>query len=629
MNLDAYTVRKVAPRLLIAAIGINLSIYLCVAAIDITNIVGHSLANLIFAPFDKAGELNFTLDEGGGNIAGFLVIATILPALVLTGIALSGGALGMIFFSLLPIFLIVLAILITIVIRTALLVLLTIISPVAIALWVLPGTEKYFKQWWDLFLKTLLVYPIVAALFAISNVLSIIAFGNAGLQSEGDISNLESAANIITGIVLGFMPLVLIPFAFKFAGGAIGAVAGAAMNSTQGIRRLSGKQRQGILARNLERNKGGNLFKTNKESGFRHRVNKIAQGGHLLLAEPDVGRKNLRTAMTDHRTAYGAKAAESDTLKNAGFNDPLFRAMLEADDQQGIEDHLAKHEPGMYAGAHNADRRRQAAERAMSLKNQYGEKAANIAAFRALAPNSTAWEDFEHMSRHVKKVAGGDDALELQLLAEGMQGQARAGRVDIGGGSTSAAVGYMGNLRELNANKGTAREGWVSTYDSDGNHTGHRRLNEEEASQEYEQSVLERNSAYALLQGKPKSAARIAQSYRRRVEAVSESLRTGKKIRFYDAETEKSYARAATKNDMDALVKDGLKASYHADNYASTEGGTAWKQVLGNTNIDTGSGVESIESYAAKNNINPTGTTDDASHTAAEAAAKAAEEAPK
>src|SRR3990167_5858184 len=49
--LDAYTVRKAVPRILLAVIGINLSIYLCIAAIDITNVIGRGLGDLLTAPF--------------------------------------------------------------------------------------------------------------------------------------------------------------------------------------------------------------------------------------------------------------------------------------------------------------------------------------------------------------------------------------------------------------------------------------------------------------------------------------------------------------------------------------------------------------------------------------------------
>src|SRR5208282_1078506 len=48
--LDAYTVKKVLPRLLAAAILINLSIYIVALLVDITNVVGGSIGQVITAP---------------------------------------------------------------------------------------------------------------------------------------------------------------------------------------------------------------------------------------------------------------------------------------------------------------------------------------------------------------------------------------------------------------------------------------------------------------------------------------------------------------------------------------------------------------------------------------------------
>ena len=80
--LDAYTVRKAIPRIVLAVIAINLSIYLCVAAIDITNIIGHGLGNLITGPFlDNKAYGRVQLPQNGATItAGAFGVLTLLVA---------------------------------------------------------------------------------------------------------------------------------------------------------------------------------------------------------------------------------------------------------------------------------------------------------------------------------------------------------------------------------------------------------------------------------------------------------------------------------------------------------------------------------------------------------------------
>lgn len=211
--IDAYTAKKVLPRLLVAAILINISIYLVAFAVDITNIIGNGIGELIEQPFKNAGT--FQLKVGGGTASFGLGIVS---AGSLWAVA-SGGALleFLLVFFLIPAFLALLAVLITIIIRTGLIVFLVLVSPVAFALYCLPNTEQYFRKWWDLLFRTLLIYPIIAVLFALANVLSITitSASSGGLQ--------QPIAQLI-GVIALFVPLFLIPYSFRIAGGMLGRV---------------------------------------------------------------------------------------------------------------------------------------------------------------------------------------------------------------------------------------------------------------------------------------------------------------------------------------------------------------------------------------------------------------------
>jgi hypothetical protein len=208
--IDAYAVRKILPRLLVAAILINISFYIVAVALDITNIIGGGLQRLIVTPFRMSAD--FKIHIGGKTSVGVVLGSTGLlwaGAGAAAAVVFSGEFLAAIgLFVLLPAFLITLGIMLTVFVRQAMIVFLTIVSPVAFALYCLPNTEKYFKAWWDALFKALLVYPIIAVLFALGDVTGVL---------------MTKVAPGIIGVVLGgmafFTPLLMIPFAFKIAGG--------------------------------------------------------------------------------------------------------------------------------------------------------------------------------------------------------------------------------------------------------------------------------------------------------------------------------------------------------------------------------------------------------------------------
>jgi hypothetical protein len=211
--VEAYTLKKMLPRILIAAILINLSIYLVAALVDMSNVFGGGITYLINEPFKAAGADVITLSGlsdfliGGGVIASIWAIGalslTVIPFLLL--------------FILLPAFIAIIGVVLTILLRQALIILLVLSAPIAFALYCLPNTEQYFKKWWNLLFKTLLIYPIVSIFFALSTALAVT------MSSTGGTDPITQ----ILAVIALFVPLFLIPFAFKIAGGVLGGVYGA------------------------------------------------------------------------------------------------------------------------------------------------------------------------------------------------------------------------------------------------------------------------------------------------------------------------------------------------------------------------------------------------------------------
>ncbi|MDQ5972013.1 MAG: hypothetical protein QG553_172 [Patescibacteria group bacterium] len=226
---DAYTIRKVLPRLLIAIILVTLSWSLCKFAIEISNDLGQGVGALINAPFDaiEAPEL----DSGASTlaVAGFAIGAGSL------------GLLGLLSFGLTALLAVFVAFFV-LVIRKMLILLLVILAPVAIVASVLPNTQRFWKMWWDFFIKALLAFPIIMAFIATGRVFSKV------VASVPDAGLLEQ----FIAFAAYFLPYFMIPTAFKLAGGAVGAVSGLVNDRTKGLSAGIGKFRQNSAARHRE-----------------------------------------------------------------------------------------------------------------------------------------------------------------------------------------------------------------------------------------------------------------------------------------------------------------------------------------------------------------------------------------
>lgn len=453
--LDAYTVRKAVPRILIAVIGINLSIYLCLAALDIATIIGRGIDGLLMSTFKDAHAFAVvspeTTKEG--------VLTTLLAggAVWALGGAIVGGLLG--FISLVG--LLALAIMFTLIITQALIIFLTIVSPVAIACFILPGTEKYFQKWLDLFIKTLMIYPIVYSILAMSKVMAAILIGTSSLSPDG-----IGGAKVFAAILVIFAPLVLIPFAFKLAGGAIGQLGsmatGRAQQTGAGIRKgmrenpdsLSSRLRDSFDERRSRRGLSGRALQTRAASTFNSRERRagrlaqvrqqedarFAQKRSSQLAfqtnkEDDKFGADLamyasgaesRAAIEDgtHISLKSRAAFESDYRKANGLAaiGPLTAAQQAAKDNY-VNTNYSNAQRQLMSVSAAADRTgRGSAIRSEALTNP------NTIGY-ALAEGAEGWSQFEKASN---SIYGAGDSPEKRALKNKFQALSKgAGRFDL------------------------------------------------------------------------------------------------------------------------------------------------------------------------------------------------------
>jgi len=215
-GITNYGIKKLLPRLIICAILVNISFVLVQVAVDLANIVGASLFNLIksFAPAQTFSWTKFYTEIFGGTFA--LSAAAGVTAGIVAGATLASS----VFYMVLPMALMgllgILAAFLTLIFRQAVIPILAIIAPLAFVAYLLPNTEQWFKKWWDLLLKMLMMYPIAATIFGGCS------FAAAVIIESGP----NDPIKYITGLIVMSVPLFSIPFISRQGGAMLNTVGG-------------------------------------------------------------------------------------------------------------------------------------------------------------------------------------------------------------------------------------------------------------------------------------------------------------------------------------------------------------------------------------------------------------------
>lgn len=234
VGISNYGVKKMLPKIIVAAILINLSYYICSILIDLSNIAGHQLQNLFVSIrtdiFENPANGIEMSGSGDSTITWTSVTTAVLGgtgALVYGASVFSGGlgsALWLLVIGLVGVVFSVLVAVVILAARQAIITVLVFLAPLAFAANILPNTEKWFEKWKDLFSTMLFMYPLFALLF-----------GGAQLAGTTIIANANgNAITLVLGMIVQVVPLVVTPFLISFSGGLLGKFAGMINNPNKG-----------------------------------------------------------------------------------------------------------------------------------------------------------------------------------------------------------------------------------------------------------------------------------------------------------------------------------------------------------------------------------------------------------
>lgn len=230
MGVSNYGIKKLLPRLIIAAVLVNVSYWICAVAIDVSNILGYSVQDLfIYIRNHLVGNEgntwgNISWTSLSGVILGGSATAAAIGGVVVT---FTGAGVGVVYL-LLPVLVGVLtAALVAIIIlaaRQAIITVMVVLAPLAFVAYLLPNTEKYFGKWREIFMTMLLIFPIFS-----------VVFGGSQLAGVLIIENSTSVVTVLFGMAVQVAPVVVTPLLIRFSGSLLGRIAQMVNNPNKGL----------------------------------------------------------------------------------------------------------------------------------------------------------------------------------------------------------------------------------------------------------------------------------------------------------------------------------------------------------------------------------------------------------
>ena len=209
VGVSNYGIKKILPRLIIGALLVNLSYYLCQIFVDLSNILGHTLKDALES---GAGGIGTGSEATGWGSAIAAAIVGGVGVVVFAALAVGIPTLIAGFFAIMTVFIIL-------VVRQAGIILLVSISPVAFAAWLLPNTEDLFKKWMKMFRGLLLVFPIISLLYGAGKLAGAILLSSATVDPNNPDETMQLVALAATT-----MPLIATPFVLQNSLSSLGSI---------------------------------------------------------------------------------------------------------------------------------------------------------------------------------------------------------------------------------------------------------------------------------------------------------------------------------------------------------------------------------------------------------------------
>lgn len=386
VGVSNYGIKKILPRLIIGALLVNLSFYLCQLAVDLSNILGFSLKGVLEGAASKVGTQSaevgtfYTLLADGLALVGvglFIFLAVSIPTIMALLLAL-------------------LVVLVILIVRQAAVILLIAISPLAFAAWLLPNTENLFKKWVSMFRGLLIVFPVISLLYGAGKL------AGAVLAAVGtDDPNNPKETMQLAALAASILPLGATPFVLKSSLNSLGSFAG----KLGGLSSLANKKLGGAIGTSI----GNSRLNDLKKNSAKRRANR--RSGNTWL-----GRKADALRGSDSKLAHRAgimlnprRALDNSWLGRAtGLSEGAARS-------QAISDELFENEVKGQALALRGMTSSEIATIASTGKTSAGKKVSR-SMYAATIDHTMSNGGFEDRAKVLSSLAGKDAVIKNRAI---------------------------------------------------------------------------------------------------------------------------------------------------------------------------------------------------------------------
>ena len=339
-----YNMKRLVPRLIICAILVNLSYFLCSIMVEASNIVGDSLIEALKGTASSIGKSVMPI---GATAQAFQDgTLTTITSEIMSKTAYAWVLLAPTAAVVISVATICAAGIVLLIMRKVIIAMLILASPILFVAYLLPNTERFFTQGSRLFIQLLLLYPIIALLLGAGQIVSttVVSMGSGDYRVTGDSYNSlnggsGSAITDLTAAAAAVLPLLGVWFLFKNMNSLMstaGSRLSAAVTGRRGGKddkdaRVTGKATSGAAAAKNTNGVGGT---PGRRQAFNRNRRRHSLGGSALTGEGGNGTGNALSADSSRKPT--ASDALQDALDNGGRIQPV--AGMAAQAPGNIED---------------------------------------------------------------------------------------------------------------------------------------------------------------------------------------------------------------------------------------------------------------------------------------------------
>jgi len=347
-GLDNYTIKKLLPRLIFVVVVTQFAFLICSIIIDFGNVLGFIVPSAIATAYNG----NKAISASQFIAQSFNPLVNLTSGNTTQIVAGLAEGIGLWFFGFaFAVIALVVAIIgfCYLIFRYFALIVLVVISPIALAAFVLPNTVSFTTWWIKNFLKMVLIYPLVMLLFVVAAIAADI-FG----KSSSFLGPLIAAA-------MPLVALLIVPKIFKWSGGLISS-AGKIIGADRVGKAASGVAKNAVKNSAKEGGiaelKGSALEKFGQKLPGTRGIKMEARGKQLKKAPKDALRDRISTLGIERQMELqrqggkvGAAAGQSLTVKRRELLNTRALDTQQAADLQILNGNVKTNARGRYVDA--------------------------------------------------------------------------------------------------------------------------------------------------------------------------------------------------------------------------------------------------------------------------------------